>query len=69
MTPIDAALREITLEMEALRNRIGNGPMPESVAVEIVFDRVTGMPRTVDLQEHRRRPIRGAEIDQRRRIA
>lgn len=69
MSPVDAALRELTIELEALRHRIGNGPMPERIIVEIEFDRVTGMPRSVDLHEQRRRQVRGGQIDQRRRIA
>lgn len=69
MSPLDAAMREITIELEALRSRVGNGPMPERLTLMIEFDRTTGMPRLVDLQEQRRRQVRGGAIDQRRRIA
>lgn len=59
MTPLDAAMKEIALELEALRSRIGNGPLPESITVRVEFDRSTGWPRAVDCHEERKRRILG----------
>lgn len=67
MTPWDAAMREITIEMEAARNRTGNGPMPEKLMVRIEFDRETGMPRNVEVDESRRRRILGGAVPARMR--
>jgi hypothetical protein len=68
MAPLDAALKEITLEMEALRHRIGNGRMPSSLTVHVEFDKDTGQLRAVDVEEHRRRHVQGAAVAARRRV-
>lgn len=62
MSPLDAALKEITLELEALRRRIGNGPMPESISFRVEFDRETGMPRDVRLTDEYHRRIQGGTL-------
>lgn len=62
MSPIDAAMKELTIEMEALRNRVGNGPMPERLTVTVEFDRTSGMPRLVELEPQWRRRINGSDI-------
>lgn len=66
VTPLDAALKEITLEMEALRHRIGNGRMPSSLTVHVEFDKDTGQLRAVDVEEHRRRHVNVAAVGRRR---
>lgn len=67
MTPWDAAMREITIEMEAARTRTGNGPMPEAILVRIELDRTSGMPRAVAVTEERRRHILGGAVPARTR--
>lgn len=62
MTPFDAAMREITLEMEALRARIGNGRLPESIDIRIELDRQSGMPRAVECRPEWRRHIQGGAV-------
>lgn len=69
MTPWDAAMKEITLEMEALRRRVGNGPMPSSLTVHVEFDRETGMPRDVRLTDEYHRRIQGGAVAVRRRVS
>lgn len=59
MTPIDAVKREVEIELDALACRLNSGKMPEAVTIRIEFDRETGMPRTVDYQEERRRRVLG----------
>lgn len=59
MTPLDAARREVEIELEALARRLGN-ERPDALTVRIEFDRETGMPRTVECQEERKRRILGS---------
>jgi hypothetical protein len=66
MTPFDAAMKEITLEMEALRARIGNGRMPEKITICVELDRQTGMPRAVDCRPEWRRHILGGAVASRK---
>jgi hypothetical protein len=65
VSPIDAAMREITIEMDRLAQHIGNGKMPERVTVEIEFDARTGMPKAVELHPSWRRHIQGGAIPMR----
>lgn len=59
MTPIEAAQHEVKAEFDALARRLGSSCVPEAVVVRVEFDRVTGMPRTVECHEERKRRIAG----------
>lgn len=65
MTPLEAAEIEVRAELAALARRIGASTMPRSITVRIEFDDATGMPRSVDCQEERRRRILGGAISAR----
>lgn len=60
MTPMDALKREVEIELEALIRRLGT-ERPDALTVRIEFDRETGMPRTVECQEERKRRILGPQ--------
>lgn len=62
MSPIDAAMKEITIEMDRLAQHIGNGRMPERVTVDVEFDARTGMPKAVELHPSWRRHIQGGAV-------
>lgn len=59
MTPIEAAAKEVHVELQALARRLGSGTVPDAITVRVEFDRDSGMPRVVDCQEERRRRILG----------
>lgn len=59
MTPIEAAEIEVRAELTALARRLGASTVPDAITVRVEFDRETGMPRTVDCQEERRRRLLG----------
>lgn len=61
MTPIDMAMREITIAMDQLSNQIGNGRMPTRVSVEIDFD-PNGQVRAVELHPVWRRHVQGGAV-------
>jgi hypothetical protein len=62
VTPIQAAQREITAELDALARRLGSSPVPDSLIVRVEFDRQTGMPRCVEVDEQRRRRVLGSRV-------
>lgn len=62
MTPFDAAMREITVEMDRLAQHVGNGRVPDRITVEVELDQRTGMPRAVELHPVWRRHVQGGAV-------
>ena len=65
VTPVEALEAELCAEARALARRLGAGQMPDAIVIRVELDRETGMPRTVDCQEQRKRRILGGTIPSR----
>ncbi len=57
ITPTEALEAELCAEARALARRLGSGQMPDAIVIRVEMDRETGMPRTVDCQEERKRRV------------
>lgn len=65
MTPLEALEAELCSEARALARRLVAGQMPDAVTIRVVFNRETGMPRDVEVNEERKRRVLGGTISSR----
>lgn len=68
MTPIEAARREVEIELDALARRLGSS-IPRSITIRVEFDDRNQKIRSVDCVEERRRTVFDGRIASGRQIA
>lgn len=68
MTPIEAAKREVEIELDALARRLGSS-LPRAITIRVEFDDRNQKIRSVDCVEERRRTLFESRIAPGRQIA